>query len=385
MKRLAIVSTHPIQYNAPLFQLLATDGAVNIKVFYTWGESVLSNKFDPGFGKNIEWDIPLLQGYDYSFVKNISTVPGSHSYKGVDNPSLISDIENWGASAVLVYGWNFKSHLHCLRYFHKKIRVLFRGDSTLIDKQPILKSIVRKLILSCVYRNIDIALYTGSKNKEYFKAVGLKEKQLVFAPHAVQNERFAEINNTHINFIRQTKKDFLIQDDETVIVFSGKLQPKKNPQLLLTVFKQLNIKQSHLVFVGDGELTAELKAEAEGCTKIHFLPFQNQSLMPAVYRLGDIFCLPSKGPGETWGLAINEAMASGRAIIASDKTGCAADLVKDNINVFVFKSGDEEALGLVLTKMLNDKKKVMLMGAASAKIIKEWNLSKTAGAIIAAV
>ncbi|MES2848592.1 MAG: glycosyltransferase family 4 protein [Bacteroidota bacterium] len=382
MNRLAIVSTHPIQYNAPLFQLLAANDIVSIKVFYTWGESVLSNKFDPGFGKNIEWDIPLLQGYDYSFVKNISPAPGSHSYKGIDNPSLVSSIENWGASAVLVYGWNFKSHLYCLRYFHKKIPVLFRGDSTLTDKQPFLKNIARKFVLSRVYRNIDIALYTGTKNKEYFKAFGLKENQLVFAPHAVQNERFAKTDNAHDNFTRQTKKDLSIQENETVVVFSGKFQQKKDPQLLLKVFKHLNYKHSHLVFVGDGELTTALKAAAQGFTNIHFLPFQNQSLMPAVYRLGDIFCLPSKGPGETWGLAVNEAMASGRAIIASDKTGCAVDLVKDNINGFVFKAGDEEALREILTKMLSDKKKVLQMGDASKEIIKDWSLSKTANAII---
>ncbi len=43
-----------------------------------------------------------------------------------------------------------------------------------------------------------------------------------------------------------------------------------------------------------------------------FLDFQNQQKMPLVYRLCDIFVLPSMGPGETWGLAVNEAMACKR-------------------------------------------------------------------------
>ena len=47
--------------------------------------------------------------------------------------------------------------------------------------------------------------------------------------------------------------------------------------------------------------------------------------MPIVYRLGDLFCLPSQGPGETWGLAINEAMACKRQVIASNKCGAAID------------------------------------------------------------
>ncbi|MGN6533252.1 MAG: glycosyltransferase family 1 protein, partial [Ginsengibacter sp.] len=84
--RLAIITTHPIQYNAPLFSLLAKRNTINIKVFYTWGEKVLQDKFDPGFGKNINWDIPLLEGYDFQFVSNISADPGSHHFGGIDNP-----------------------------------------------------------------------------------------------------------------------------------------------------------------------------------------------------------------------------------------------------------------------------------------------------------
>ena len=115
IKRLAIITTHPIQYNAPLFKLIQERGNIQVKVFYTWGEAVLKNKFDPGFGQHISWDIPLLDGYDYSFEKNISTNPGSHHFKGIDNPDLIGNITAWNADAVLVYGWCFKSHLKAIR------------------------------------------------------------------------------------------------------------------------------------------------------------------------------------------------------------------------------------------------------------------------------
>jgi glycosyltransferase involved in cell wall biosynthesis len=63
--------------------------------------------------------------------------------------------------------------------------------------------------------------------------------------------------------------------------------------------------------------------------------------------------LPSKGPEETWGLAINEAMACGRPVIASDKCGAAADMIKNNENGFVFKAGDENDLYNCMEKMVN--------------------------------
>ena len=75
--KLAIVTTHPIQYNAPWFRLLAKEPGVEIKVFYTWEQSKNNDKYDPGFGRMVEWDIPLLEGYEYTFVKNTSTSPGS--------------------------------------------------------------------------------------------------------------------------------------------------------------------------------------------------------------------------------------------------------------------------------------------------------------------
>src|SRR5690242_286009 len=127
MRRLAIITTHPIQYNAPLFALLHARKVIEIKVFYTWGESVLHKKYDPGFGKVIEWDIPLLEGYPFEFLENVSVEKGSHHFKGIDNPFIISSVEKFNPDAILVYGWAFKSHLEAMRYFKKRIPVLFRG------------------------------------------------------------------------------------------------------------------------------------------------------------------------------------------------------------------------------------------------------------------
>ena len=133
--KIAIVTTHPIQYNAPFFRLLEQEPSITPKVFYTWSQTEYEQKYDPGFGKKIEWDIPLLEGYSYEFVNNKAKHPGSDHFMGIENPLLIKKIQEWKPDMVLVYGWSFKSHLQCLRYFNKKIPVLFRGDSTLLDEK----------------------------------------------------------------------------------------------------------------------------------------------------------------------------------------------------------------------------------------------------------
>ena len=73
-RRLAIITSHPIQYNVPLFALIAQEPNIELMVFYTWGEKSLGAKYDPDFKKKIEWDIPLLEGYNYKFIKNKSSL-----------------------------------------------------------------------------------------------------------------------------------------------------------------------------------------------------------------------------------------------------------------------------------------------------------------------
>src|SRR5438045_1949675 len=109
--RLAIISTHPIQYNAPWFALLAKSPGITLKVFYTWGQLESKDKFDPGFGKNISWDVPLLEEYDFTFSTNISKQPGTHHFRGIINPTLVNEIEEFQPGALLVFGWAFVSHL----------------------------------------------------------------------------------------------------------------------------------------------------------------------------------------------------------------------------------------------------------------------------------
>ncbi|MDP9077369.1 MAG: glycosyltransferase family 4 protein [Bacteroidota bacterium] len=375
--RLAIITTHPIQYYAPVFKLLAQRQKLEIRVFYTWGEAA-ANKFDPGFNKTIEWDIPLLDGYPYEWVKNTSSDPGTHHFKGIVNPGLIGQVNLWRPDAVLVFGWGFQSHLKALRYFKNKIPVFFRGDSTLLDEKRGMKSLRRSLILKWVYRYVDHAFYVGTNNKAYFLKYGLKEKQLSFAPHAIDNDRFGIDRH---NEARELRRQLGIADDEVLVMFAGKLEEKKSPLLLLRAFININNPKTHLLYVGNGPLEADLKQKATGNSNVNFFEFQNQSQIPAVYQACDLFCLPSQGPNETWGLAINEAMACGKAILASDVVGCAIDLVKDNENGAIFKAGDLNNLTEKLNLLVRNKEQLSKMGEQSKLIIKDWSFLHIAEAI----
>ena len=373
MKKLAIIITHPIQYYSPLFKLLTERNKIRIKVFYTWEQSK-ETVFDKKFGKEIKWDIPLLGGYDYTFVKNLSKNPNSGRFKGVINPTLNKEIENWKADAILVFGWNHHSHFKAMRYFKGKILVYFRGDSTLIDEVAGYKTVLRRIWLKFVYCYTDFAFYVGKNNKDYFLKHGLKEKQLIFAPHAIDNKRFSDKSVEYKKKTDKLRSELGILKNDTVFLFVGKFEPKKNPLLLIEAAK--HFPKFKFIFVGNGELENEMKLNAG--ENILFLPFQNQTLMPIVYRLGNVFVLPSKGPRETWGLAVNEAMACGKAVLVSDKVGCTVDLVKNNENGFIFESNNIDDL---IQKIKLFENKIAVFGENSFKIIKDWSFERIAEAI----
>jgi glycosyltransferase involved in cell wall biosynthesis len=338
LKKLAIITTHPIQYNAPIFKLLAERKNIHIKVFYTW-ENSKDGIFDKKFNQTIKWDIPLLDGYEYEFVKNTSKEQGSDRFKGIINPDLNKQIENWGANAILVYGWNFHSHFKAMRYFKGKIPVYFRGDSTILNQKPGIKTLLRHSWLTYVYHFVDYALYVGTNNKNYFLKNGLSESQLIFVPHAIDNDRFADKDGEFEKTAKKWRIELGLKQDNVVFLYAGKFEKKKNPMFLINAARKL-IKESKVKFllIGNGELETSLKKNST--ENVIFLSFQNQSIMPVVYRLGDVFVLPSGGPDETWGLSVNEAMACGKAVLTSDMVGCTPDLVKFGENGFVFKAND---------------------------------------------
>jgi glycosyltransferase involved in cell wall biosynthesis len=386
-RKLAIVSSHPIQYYSPVFRALAALGSIDLRVFYTWSQTADNHGvFDPGFGGDVKWDIPLLDGYAHQFVRNVAARPGTHHFGGLRNPTLVREIEDWGPEAVLVYGWNSRSHLQVLRHFKGHLPVLFRGDSTLLDPRSRWRSWVRRAFLRWVYSHVDVPIAVGANNRDYFAWCGLPQKRIAFAPHSVDTVRFGYDASQDSRAV-QWRLRLGIGPDAIVFLFAGKLQHQKNPELLLDSFAALHEAsgaRSHLVFVGNGELEVGLKAAAGGNNNVHFLPFQNQTSMPAVYRLGDVFVLPSRT--ETWGLALNESMASGRPVIASSRTGGARDLIEQNVTGWTFDSGDRKSLTDVMHQAV-DRGRAGLrdMGMVAQARSAAWSTEASAQGIADAV
>lgn len=326
--RLAFIVSHPIQYFAPLYQRLARRNDLDLKVFFTWHggtEAVV----DRGFGRAIAWDIPLTEGYDHEVVPNIAADPGTHHFWGLRNPTLVDRVSAWKPDAVHITGWAWASNLAALRAFHRlELPILFRGDSHLLDgASPGPRWWAKKAFLSAIYRWPSAFLVTGSANRAYYKAFGVPDAKLFDCPHTIEAARFAEPDNDYERAAADWRRELGIAPDATVVLFAGKFEPKKRPLEFMRAFMSLRMSNVFAVMLGNGALQTQVDALArQAPERFRILPFQNQSRMPVAYRLGDLFVLPS-GYHETWGLAVNEALAGGRPVLVSDRVGCAADVV----------------------------------------------------------
>ncbi|WP_432707982.1 glycosyltransferase family 4 protein [Pedobacter sp.] len=352
--KLALVTTHPVQYYAPVFQLLAKE--VELKVFYTAKKRQF---FDPGFRQEIIWDIPLLEGYDYTFN---------------GQKSVIENLIEFNPHYILIYGWASSSHLQILIHFKNRIPILFRGDSNLLGNVPWYRIPLKEYGLRWVYTHVQTALYTGTRNKDYFKKYGLKDSQLIFAPHAIDNKRFSSHEPS-----LSVRANLGLKQNDLLVLFAGKFTKNKNPLLLLDAFLQTNVPNTHLLFVGSGLTGGILQNAARRWNHIHVLPFQNQQDIPAFYKAADLFCLPSNH--ETWGLSINEAMACGKAVLVSDRCGAAVDLITP-YNGGTFKHQDVYDLKQKLEYFLRQPLLLKKAGEQAALDISKWNFNNQSKAII---
>lgn len=348
--RLAIVISHPTQYYSPWFRWIAQHTSIDCRVFYLWDAGVRAVR-DPRFGTTFAWDVDLLTGYESEFVRNVAPKPGTDRFAGLWNPSLLRRLKAWKPDAILCFGYAYATHLMLIAGARlARIPLIFRGDSHFIDRGP--PRGMRAWMLRGLYSQFAAVTYVGNANRGYYRDLGVPEDKLHFAPHAVDASLFNPANPKHLENATRLRARLGIDTADRVILFAGKFHPEKQPLALLEVFLALDEPNVHLVFVGDGAQRELLVQRAAGCARVHFLPFANQTEMPARYLLADLYVLPSSGLHETWGLAVNEAMHMGVPCIVSHRVGCQSDLVDHGSTGWVFRAQDSNALRECLTSAL---------------------------------
>lgn len=379
MVRLAYFVSHPIQYQAPLLRQISADKDIELKVFF-YSDFSLKPYQDEGFGQSIQWDVPLIEGYNYEFLDCWGDKQRQNWLQQPIAKNIYHHLKQGKFDAVWVHGWSWLCSLQTVIAAEKLgIPVLMRGESNgLPTSTSSLKETGKQIFLNWLFAKISSFLYIGTHNRNFYRGYGVEDKRLFSVPYAVDNEYFQQKVRIAAKNRNELRQFLNLQPDRPIILYAAKLIDVKRPHDLLAAYKSLSPDgvvepEPYLLFVGDGNLRGSLEAEARatGWDSIRFLGFQNQSQMPSMYDLCDVFVLPSSF--EPWGLAINEVMNAGKAVVVSDRVGCAADLIRVGENGAVFEMGNIRELANGITWGIRNAKSA---GEASSQRIQTWSFNE---------
>ena len=356
--RLTAVLTHPIQYYAPWFRHIEAH-APEIALTVVHATQPTPEQQGVGFDRAFEWDVPLTEGYRSLTVRAprpADRIDSGH-FGGLDVPEISGAIAKTNPDVVMITGWYSVTLVRALVACRRLgIPTLNRGDSHLLSGPTNWTRVLWTLKTRLLLRQFDGFLCPGRRVHEYLQWYGVPDYRIFRVPHAVDNDMFAAtaapFQQPDARAAARTRLG--IEPDAFVPLFVGKLVPSKRPTNIVRAAARLGRGVS-VVFAGSGALDAELRAlAAELGVDLKLIGFLNQTELGEAYALADCLVLPSDYP-ETWGLVVNEALATGLPCVVSDAVGCAPDMIRDGESGYVYPLGNVEELAGAFEKIRRRK------------------------------
>jgi glycosyltransferase involved in cell wall biosynthesis len=387
--RVLAVASHPVQYAAPIFRLMAQHPQLDFQVAYC-GMRGAETGHDPEFGRSLKWDVPLLDGYAWTHVTNRGS--GSESFFGLRNPGLWKLIREGRFDAVVCYAGYLRATFWICFFAAKTTRAAFLFGTDTVTLSPLdgrmWKRPLKRAVWPLLFRLADQVIVPSSGTRELMLSLGIPEDRVTLTPNVVDNDSWiAESDAVDRDAVRQS---WGASTDDMVVLSCAKLQPWKRPLDLLKAFAEAALSQAILVFAGEGPLRPELESSAAAlgvAGRVRFLGFVNQRQLPAIYTASDLLVLPSEY--DAFGLVINEAMLCGCPVVASDRVGAVRDLIESGRTGFVYRCGDVNELAGLLRRLSAYDTPLLKLGLAGRARMQSWspreNVEATVKAIATAV
>ncbi|MEZ5353427.1 MAG: glycosyltransferase family 4 protein [Bryobacteraceae bacterium] len=385
MRRLAIVATHPVQYQSHWYRALAAHPGIDLEVLYCHRAGG-SDQAAAGFGVEFDWDVPLLDGYQSRFLPNRSSRPSVSTFGGVDSPEVGDAIRRGRYDAVLVSGWHFRAAWQAFRAcWSARIPLMVRGDSTLLESRALLRRALKYLPYRLFVPRFHACLAAGSLAARYFRHYGAKPGRVFLVPHTCDPDLFSPSAGEQA--LRQSSRaQWSLPSDATVFLLPSKLIPVKRPLdflRALEISRAANPSIAALV-AGDGPLRPECERFiADTGIPVRMTGFLNQSRMAAAYAAADAVVLCSQR--DTWGLVVTEAMTAGRPCIVSDRVGAAPDLIEHGRTGYVFPAGDVSSLARLLEHVAMFPDRLRRMGPQARTKVDQFSRHRSVSGVVEAM
>lgn len=259
--------------------------------------------------------------------------------------------------------------------FLRRIPITIESDTSVESSSCFWKRYFKRILYPVVFRIPKIFFPGGSRQRTYLKRFGVEEKKIVVANMTVDTIAITAHVERICNETREQIRTKLgLNPNSIVFLYVGRLEAHKGIHILLDSFAQLRSanKNVELLLVGDGAYRGYVEDRLDTIGGLVYVGRRSGQELLDMFAVGDVMVVPSLF--EPWGLVVNEAMAAGLPIIASDRVGCVDDLVLDGKNGFVVEAECLKSLTTCMIKLAWDEKLRCKMASKSLEIIKGWSL-----------
>jgi glycosyltransferase involved in cell wall biosynthesis len=383
--RVLVLCSHPVQYMSPVLRRMAQHPQLQLVVGYCSLRGVKAT-YDSEFAATVKWDIPLLEGYEWTEIPNQGS--GSESFFGLCNFGVWNVIRNGQFDAIICLTGYIRATFW-IAFFAARTAgtaFLFGTDAnSLVPRDSrSWKIAVKKFLWPRLYSLADQVVVPSTASYNLLRSLGISEDRITLTPYSVDNDWWKE-QSSRVDRA-SVRRSWGVAPEVPVILFCAKLQPWKRPLDLLRAFAIATVPDSALVFAGEGPLRSELEAEAASlgiADRVHFLGFVNQSQLPSIYTASNLLVLPSEY--EPFAVVVNEASCCGCPVIASDQVGAAQDLIAPVNPSFIYQCGNVDTLAQLLKASLVNPMALTEYGHAARHRMETWSIRENISGTVEAI
>lgn len=337
--KIALLTEIPAPYRIPLFNALAAEPDVELRVLFLAERDPRRAFYAP---HREEWR------FDARVLGGPSLRRGGRWL--VVSRGVLRELRRFRPEAVAVGGWNQPAFWQALAYTRaRRIPLLVWIESTLRDARSESRALASAR--SAMVRGAAGAFVPGRAAAEYARSLGVPEERIALAPNAVDSDLFAAADRA--------------PRDDCIFLYAGRLDAEKGLDVLLEAFRDV---PGELWIAGSGTEDERLRRLAP--ERVRFLGALDRDALAPVYAEADVFVLPSRS--EPWGMVLNEAAAAGLPLVATDGVGAADDLIEEGVNGFRVRAGDAGALAAALRRLAEDPALRQSAGRESRRIVEAF-------------
>jgi glycosyltransferase involved in cell wall biosynthesis len=361
--RVVVVSPEPTPYRVPLFDRVAAHAGIDLTVIYA-AHSVAHRA----------WTVALT--HRHVVLRGVA-VPGAERLLRHQYPltlGIARALRNAQPDVVVVSGWStFASQWAIVWCRLHGVPYVLLVESHDLGPRAAWRRAVKGAVVPRLLRAAKSVLVVGSAARESVVAGGARSVR-VFA-----NTIDVEAWTTRAQQLERRRRD-----DDVVVLSVARLVPEKGIDDLIRAVAGAGDSRLRLVVAGDGPRRGALVELAAGlAVRMTILGHIAEAELARAYVDADVFALLSRH--EPWGVAVNEAAASGLPLLLSDRVGAASDLLVDGRNGFLVAAGDVHEAATALSRLAAEPELRQELGTRSRELVRDWGYESSVDNFVAAV